>query len=49
MEGHALSGDARLAKYYPDQSFDLGSPATRISDVASKRRQFDRRQVSSKL
>lgn len=23
MEGHALSGDVRLAKYFPDESFDL--------------------------
>lgn len=24
MEGHALTADVRLAKYYPDQKFDLG-------------------------
>jgi len=23
MEGHALSGDVRLAKYFPDEEFDL--------------------------
>ena len=24
MEGHARTGDVRLAKYFPDESFDLG-------------------------
>ena len=28
MEGHARTADDRLAKYYPGQSFDLGSPVT---------------------
>ena len=28
MEGHARAADDRLAKYYPGQSFDLGSPVT---------------------
>ena len=26
MEAHARTADARLAKYFPDQSFDLGKP-----------------------
>ena len=26
MEGHARTADDRLAKYFPDQSFDLGKP-----------------------
>ena len=26
MEGHARTADDRLAKYYPDQRFDLGDP-----------------------
>ena len=25
MHGHALTGDDRLAKYFPDESFDLGA------------------------
>jgi len=24
MEGHARAGDVRLAKYFPDETFDLG-------------------------
>jgi len=27
MEGHALTGDIRLAKYFPDDTFDLGADA----------------------
>ena len=27
MEGHARTGDIRLKKYYPQESFDLGSLA----------------------
>jgi sulfopropanediol 3-dehydrogenase len=23
MEGHAMTGDIRLAKYFPDETFDL--------------------------
>jgi len=26
MEAHARTADDRLAKYFPDQSFDLGKP-----------------------
>jgi sulfopropanediol 3-dehydrogenase len=26
MEAHARTGDDRLAKYFPDEKFDLGSP-----------------------
>jgi sulfopropanediol 3-dehydrogenase len=25
MEGHARTGDVRLAKYFPEQTFDLGA------------------------
>jgi sulfopropanediol 3-dehydrogenase len=28
MEGHARTADDRLAKYFPDQTFDLGEPVT---------------------
>ena len=28
MEGHALTADVRLAKYFPGQTFDLGDPVT---------------------
>jgi sulfopropanediol 3-dehydrogenase len=28
MEGHARTADDRLAKYYPGEAFDLGSPVT---------------------
>ena len=28
MEGHAMTGDARLAKYFPDETFDLSADGT---------------------
>jgi len=28
MEGHARTSDARLAKYFPDETFDLAREAT---------------------
>jgi sulfopropanediol 3-dehydrogenase len=28
MEAHARTADDRLAKYFPDRSFDLGAPVS---------------------
>lgn len=29
MQGHAMTGDVRLAKYFPNETFDLGVEETR--------------------
>lgn len=46
MEGHALSGDARLAKYFPGEQFDLGSASHRVAAIARLRRDFDARRAA---
>jgi sulfopropanediol 3-dehydrogenase len=28
MEGHARAGDVRLKKYFPEETFDCGTPLT---------------------
>eukprot|EP00040_Diaphanoeca_grandis_P030265 m.178494 g.178494 ORF g.178494 m.178494 type:complete len:482 (-) comp31942_c0_seq2:92-1537(-) len=46
MEGHALSGDARLAKYFPNDTFDLMSNPQRIASVQKFRDDFEKSRKS---
>jgi len=41
MEGHALAGDARLAKFFPEENFELLSPDHRLRQVAKFRKDYD--------
>jgi sulfopropanediol 3-dehydrogenase len=34
MEGHAMAGDARLAKYYPNDTFDISSTPDNVARTA---------------
>ena len=43
MEGHAIAGDARLAKYFPSERFDLLSPERDVREVANFRAQANAR------
>jgi sulfopropanediol 3-dehydrogenase len=43
MEGHAIAGDARLAKYFPAERFDLLSPEHDVSEIARFRAQANAR------
>merc|ERR1711959_775629 len=42
MEGHALAGDARLAKYFPGEKFDLASNEKDVAVIAAFRASFNR-------
>ena len=39
MEGHAMAADARLAKYFGGEKFDLDSPASNVAAMKKFRDQ----------